>query len=75
MKKYKQKIKIGNNVTDIMKLPCVTACYKLNDKRGLEWLEYEIQIDGQKTRAEAGDWICEDYDGHWTVHAEDSFNN
>ena len=71
MEKYKQAIKIGDNVTDMMKLPCVTACHKLNDKCGLEWLEYEISLGDHKEHAEAGDWLCEDYDGQWAILTDD----
>lgn len=57
MTRYRQAIRIGRNVTDIMRLPCVTACVKLNDTQGYEWLEYIISgDDGQ--RAEEGDWLC-----------------
>lgn len=72
---YKQAIKIGSNVTDMMKLPCVTACHKLNDKCGLEWLEYEISLGDHKEHAEEGDWLCEDCEGHWTVLTDDVYNN
>lgn len=32
MKKYKQCIQIGNNITEIMKLPCVVMCEKEKGK-------------------------------------------
>ena len=64
MSKFAQSIQVGNNVTSIMRLPCVTSCHKQNDMQGLEWLEYVINGD-ENQRVEKGDWICQDHDGKW----------
>ena len=55
-------------ISQVISLEVVFRC-------DLEWLEYEISTDGHKERAEAGDWLCEDYDGQWTVLTDDAFNN
>lgn len=73
MAKYKQAIRIGKNVTDIMNLPCVVQCTKLNDKQGMEWLEYTIVAVGREELAEEGDWLIQTPDDHWTVMADEYF--
>lgn len=69
--RYIQLIQIGDNVTDILKLPCVTAVFKENDKRGFEWLEYNL-TNGEV--AEKGDWLCEDCNGGWHVLSDEEYN-
>ena len=66
---FKQTIRIGDNVTDIMNLPCVVACIKQDDKNGFVWLEYRIRCgaSGRAQYAEKGDWLCEDNDGRWHI--------
>ncbi len=66
MTHYKQCIQIKNNVTDIMKLPCVFSCHKMNDHE-LEYLLYDWDKQGQYIAAHQGDWLCEDYQGKWHV--------
>ncbi len=34
--KIKQAIQIGENVTDVIRLPCVVACIKKDDQQGFE---------------------------------------
>lgn len=70
---YKQAIRIGSNVTDIMKLPCVVQCTKLNDKQGMEWLQYTVVDGGSEELAEEGDWLIQELDGHWMVMADEYF--
>lgn len=64
MAHYKQAIQIGNNVTEIMKLPCVLSCTKeiwgIYDIR----LRYELTF-AYRCYAYAGDWLCEDAEGTW----------
>lgn len=67
---YRQAIRIGRNVTDIMALPCVTACLKKNDKQGHEWLQYIIDSDEEQV-AEEGDWLVEDTDGRWHAFCDE----
>lgn len=52
-------IQIGNNVTDIMKLPCVFSCHKMSNGE-LEYLLYDWDENGQYIKAHKGDWIVED---------------
>ena len=71
-KRFRQAIHIGRNITDIMALPCVTACLKKNDKQDFEWMEYIINGD-EEQRANEGDWLCEDYDGRWHLLTDDDY--
>lgn len=52
-------IQINNNVTDIMKLPCVFSCHKMADGE-LEYLLYDWDDKGQNVRAHKEDWIVEE---------------
>ncbi len=70
--RFKQSIRIGDNVTDILKLTCVTGVRKCDDKQGFEWLEYDL-TDG--SIAEKSDWLCEDYSGHWYAFDNDEYIN
>ena len=66
---YKQSVKIGANITDIMCLPCVNACYKQSDKTFI----FEIETRDFSRFASQGEWLCEDYNGDW--HIIKDFNN
>lgn len=65
-----QAIQIGDNVTNIMKLPCIEKCVKRNNKNGLEWLEYGT-TDGDIV--ECGDWLCETEDGKWMQMSDEEY--
>lgn len=71
----KQAIQIGDNVTDIMRLPCVVACIKKNDRQGFSWLEYRVKCgaSGRAKYAEKYDWLIEDTDGHWYVMTDSKY--
>lgn len=70
--RYKQAIQIGDNVTDIMKLPCVISAHK-NAVGHESFIYYKLFGDtitsmfawGETITAYSGDWLCEDYDGRW----------
>lgn len=64
--KVKQSIHIGRNVTDIMRLDCVYSCHKEADGT-LCYLLYDWDDQGQYVKAHEGQWLCEGYDGKWTV--------
>ena len=69
LEKVKQAIRVGRNVTDMMRLPCVFSCYKQADGT----LCYQLYDWGEPLRnvtAHEGQWLCEDYDGNWTVTDE-----
>ncbi len=70
--RFKQAIRIGDNVTDILKLPFVTGVRKCDDQQGFEWLEYDL-TDG--SIAEKGDWLCEDSNGQWSAHHNEEYIN
>jgi len=69
---YKQQIQIGDNVTDILKLPCVEGVFKVKSYGGVKEphegeLRYCLTQNHCTQIARKGDWLCEGYDGRWTV--------
>lgn len=58
---YKQAYKIGNNVTNIINLPCVKAVVKVDNGS----LVYMVEVVGRMIGATKGDWLCEDRWGNW----------
>ena len=67
--KVKQAIRVGRHVTDLMRLDCVYSCHKEADGT-LCYLLYDWDEQGQYVKAREGQWLCEGYDGHWTVTDE-----
>lgn len=64
--RHKQRIQIGRNVTNIIKLPCVRAVEKQADGT-LFYLLYGGQI------ARKGNWLVETLTGKWYVLPDDAF--
>lgn len=65
MEHYRQYIHIeGKCMEDIFNLPCIVAIQKYRNDKYCYLLS-----DG--SHAYTGDWICEDYSGHW--HALSDF--
>ena len=78
--KYKQCIRVGDNVTDILRLPCVVGVRKCRDipvhmiRPGvsvMEWLEYDLE-DGDIVTV--SDWLCLGADGHWTAMSKEDYD-
>lgn len=71
----KKAIQIGDNVTDVIRLPCVVACIKKDDQQGFEWLEYRVKcgVSGRAQYAEKGDWLVEDTNGYWHIMTDDEY--
>lgn len=76
--KFKQAVQIGDNVTDIMKLRCISYVSKNpQPPKGYEITYYYYLYPGlmwdyredlsHKHVALKGDWLCEDYDGRWHI--------
>jgi hypothetical protein len=63
---FKQRIQIGRNVTDIMRLPCVYSCHKEADGK-LCYLLHDWDAEGNYVKAYEGDWLNEDEQGRWSV--------
>lgn len=67
--RYKQAIQIGNNVTDIMRLPCVLgARKKMYNPAVIYYILFgDVITNGvqwsEAVKAYNGDWLCEDYYG------------
>lgn len=73
MSNYKQAIQIGDNVTGIMKLPCVFSCHKTDDG-SLEYLLYQWNNRQEYIKAHKGDWLCEGGEGIWSVLTDVEYN-
>ena len=63
MEGFVEAIQIADNVTSIMKLPCVTHCFKAVFS-GHEKLVYKLT---NHRSAFKGDWIVKDKEGRWDV--------
>ena len=61
--KFKQAIQIGDNVTDIYKLPCIAGVFKNTD--GSAIFRLELFVKSERAIAVKGDWLCQDYNGNW----------
>ena len=61
----KQTIKVTENATYMMKLPCVYSCHKENGE--LVYLLYDWDEDGNYIKAHIGDWLGEDDEGKWHI--------
>ena len=70
--RIKQAIQVGNNVTNIMSLPCIEKCVKRNDRHGMEWLEY-VTTDGDIV--ECGDWLCKTDEGKWIAMCDEEYKS
>ena len=66
--KVKQAIRVGRNATDIMRLPCVLSCHKQAD--GTLCYHLLCSLKSRYVTAHEGQWLCEDYNGNWTVTDE-----
>lgn len=66
---FRQTIQIGRNVTDIFNLPCVIRAEKLHNGTPLYLVATGTNMN--EKRANIGDYICQDYNGHWYVIAND----
>lgn len=66
--RHKQRIQIGRNVTNIIKLPCIRAVEKQADGT-LLYLLYGGQI------ARQGNWLVESLNGKWYVLPDDTFSD
>lgn len=74
MIKFKQAIRVGNNIEHIFNLPCVCQINKINNSKEIEvwiYLSYKrVEIERRRKYdfiANVGDWLCEDEDGKWLV--------
>lgn len=85
MIKFRKAIQVGRNATDILKLPCVTGCYKYpiydsSSKFPLRGhipskgeIIYHFRQGGIDDFVMIGDWLCEDHKGVWHVLSNDEF--
>ncbi len=76
--KFKQSIKIGNNVTDVMKVSCVHSCckyvYSDDSVRFLYSLfPLMMAVDSKFKVANVGDWLCQDEDNLWHLLTADEY--
>jgi hypothetical protein len=72
--RYTEKIKVGDNVTDIMKLPCVQSAHKRSGKErevAYYTLAPSAMADSERWQyAHPGEWLVKDENGKWYVTKE-----
>lgn len=85
MIKFRKAIQVGGNATDILKLPCVTGCYKYpiydpSSKFPLRGhipskgeIIYHFRQGGIDDFVMIGDWLCEDESGVWTLLSDKEY--
>lgn len=81
MVRFKQALQINDNVTAIMRLPCVIGCRKEFWSDSDICLRFELFGDTQSTKfrwgesiyAYHGDWLCESYDGVWHLLSNEEY--
>ena len=82
--KFKQAVQIGDNVTDIMKLRCISYVSKNpQPPKGFEITYYYYLYPGlmwdyredlkHRHVAYKGDWLCEDEDGWWHIIGNEEY--
>lgn len=82
--KFKQAVQIGDNVTDIMKLRCISYVSKNpQPPKGFEITYYYYLYPGlmwdykkdlsHRHVAVKGDWLCEDEDGWWHIIGNEEY--
>ena len=77
MEKFKLCVRIGDDVTSIMKLRCVSFVgkntffpeYAYHLYPGLMH-DYKEDLSHRHI-ARKGEWLCEDYDGHWHILSDE----
>lgn len=78
MPDFKQTVQIGKNVTDIMRIPCVVGCYKMQDRPNevIYHMLSDVRSDGPlPIRGRVGDWLCQDSNGRWMLLTNEEYNN
>ena len=85
MIKFRKAIQVGRNATDILKLPCVTGCYKYpiydpSRKYPLRGhipekgeIIYHFRQGGIDDWVMVGDLLCEDHNGVWHVLSNEEY--
>ena len=70
-KNYKQAVQVNNNVTAIIKLPCIHGVFKGNDGS----LNYRphLWVKSERAIVKEGDWLVEDLEGNWSVMKDNQF--
>ena len=76
--KFKQAIKVGDNITDIMKVSCVCSCIKYvfsDNKVKYAFTVFPLMmVLGSKYKiAQTGDWLCQDEDNLWHILTEEEY--
>lgn len=76
---FRQAVQVGNDITGIMKLPCVIECRKRDIYRHKHVIEYYYTLDPFKMAVEewqfahVGEWLCEDERGKWHLLTNESY--
>lgn len=82
--KFKQAVQIGDNVTDIIKLRCISFVdknpqppesfglfYYYHLYPGLMW-DYKMDLSHRHV-AYKGDWLCEDENNRWHILSDEEY--
>lgn len=70
MVKIVQAIQIGDNVTDIMRIPAIKQCEKV-EWEGREVLLYRMQgRTGTIVPVQKSDWLVETESGEWLAYSD-----
>ena len=69
-----QSVRIGANITDIMKLDCVRQCRKVVTRSGVffSFKLFPLSMASPNPTREAmtGDWLCQLKDGKWVIMSD-----
>lgn len=81
----KQAIQIGDNVTDIFRLPCIDSVHKdfvyvpephMTELYRLRINVFDLQHAKSPTfEGEKGDWLCETDDGKWMCLTNEEYHS
>lgn len=77
MAHFKQAIQIGDNMTDIFRLPCIDAIQKIDNGNSFAAvLRYVFDGNGGLRRfAFQGEWLCLDSEDQWHILTNQEYNN
>ena len=73
-RRFLQAIQVGTNATEMMKLPCVTACIKTVAGKYIYELSPRTLVLSSRGHAIQGDWLVEEHDGFWRCVEREDLN-
>jgi hypothetical protein len=73
-KRFLQAVQVRTNATEMMKLPCVTACIKTVAGKYIYELSPRTLVLSSRGHAIQGDWLVEEHDGFWRCVEREDLN-